>query len=220
MVGYRLWRLTRDQEGNFRLMSHVFNTLWEEEMEAVCITRLGPVADHLEDDLLRSKSKNFVIPGLPPFVVTCMCGIYGFKRVQSVLEEPTKKRVIGVIDLFGTVLETEMGYRATNAMVNSIIEHDWVCTGLVPVPYHGFWPSVELCGAEAYYAVPWYLRDRIVYPGLKNVEVLNEYPREFLFLCQNCVDMYDLRQVATSKRVVYGSLSKYYGVPVIPPREV
>jgi hypothetical protein len=120
---WRVWRVVH-KDGGYRLCSALKPTVWprREPLDAECL--------HPEPPLrwLRRRERH----GAPD--ASCECGIYGAGLEQIGLylmpapAEPALARVVGRVSLWGTVIECERGFRASNAYPLSIY---------VPVDAHG-----------------------------------------------------------------------------------
>ena len=194
MIAYRVWNLLRVFREEFRLTSFggvdTWEVIWEKEMTAVCTVRAGLVRDHLTDVLLKSK----FLPGVSTMIQDCKCGLYAFKSIAQASRAAEWKELTGTVNLFGTVLETEFGYRATNALVDSIFERRYSCM---------------YCRKPGRWVVPWVgLRGRH-YPTDR--QVLEFFCDDHLIEHKN--DIVISEKVELSE--VYRLLSSYYGVPII-----
>lgn len=115
LVGWRSWVVVEHAEG-LRLRSVVFKTIWAPRLEllANCEHR-WPVRLRLS----RRRGQHDV-PG-----VDCHCGVYAapdpesaaayFYLYADLLRHGTRHRVIGTVNLWGSVVEAERGWRASRA---------------------------------------------------------------------------------------------------------
>jgi len=110
LTGYRAWRVNHKENGEWRLKAVGQDTTWEpkKKMEAVCATSRG----------------NGSQPGGQRHPVPqrdCTCGFWAFKSIDMLPAalhgqgHRNEIRVIGSVDLWGRVIETEHGFRAQYA---------------------------------------------------------------------------------------------------------
>jgi hypothetical protein len=113
-VGWRLWLVARDRSGRLRLTSVMRATVWpvREPMVAECVRRRT---------FLRSRSTGHARKRAP--VASCRCGIYaiGNPRLLGPFIDTNHVRrcgpqwVVGSVAMWGTVIESERGWRASHA---------------------------------------------------------------------------------------------------------
>jgi hypothetical protein len=110
LEAWRVWQVVR-RDGEYSLGSVVQPTLWPpgEELVAECLA-----GSRLFLALRRSKRRHLA-PDL-----RCECGIYAapLERIgQYAAEAPCRNaaRVLGLVSLWGTVIECERGWRASRA---------------------------------------------------------------------------------------------------------
>lgn len=155
---WRVWRVLRDGD-ELALASVVKRTLWPacEPLAAECLKALPFV-----DWLLRRR------PHDAP-EECCECGIYAasldaVRRYLSDSLPDARTRVIGRVALWGSVVECELGYRATYAYPLSLC---------VPLPVRGRARETteEVAAGLERYGVPVHIlpRDRITAPALMRV---------------------------------------------------
>ena len=120
VVGWRSWVVV-EQEGELRLRSVVFKTVWEPraELRAAC----ERPARRLRLRLRRLE------PHEAPFA-GCECGIYAsndpesaagyFYLYSDLLRRAVRHRVIGTVNLWGTIVEAERGWRGSCAYPKEI----------------------------------------------------------------------------------------------------
>lgn len=176
MLAYRVWRVVVVGGEALRLGSLGTLDLWEKEMVAYCLAP-GTVADHLRAELPKARSRH-------------KCGLYAVKGARDVIDTAREvyAGIPGSVTLYGTVLETELGYRATNARVEILYKYMWRCSR---------------CGGG--YRRGWVEADRMAYWGFP----LNTTG----FLCAKCVTLVSKPSLVFAKKDVYGLLSNYYRVP-------
>jgi hypothetical protein len=116
-LGWRAWLVVETRDG-LRLSSVLYPTLWAPRDEEVAVCR--PV-DPRADDLGHQAAAP------PPHAAPhphCGCGIYASKKPELVMpyvhshagaSAKSLIRVMGKVSLWGTVIETEHGYRASHA---------------------------------------------------------------------------------------------------------
>jgi hypothetical protein len=144
ITGWRVWLLSGDDDA-LRLQSVVFQTNWEpgEELRAVCL--------HRRPRLLpwRRTRQPHSIPS-----PQCACGIYAtsldlaMRYLEYGRSETSVERVIGLVALWGSVVECERGWRASHAYPSQLF---------VPVPRAGVRGAEEAEGTAhglADYGVP------------------------------------------------------------------
>jgi hypothetical protein len=115
--GWRVWDVVA-LGGSLRLCSLAFWSIWRphEQILATCRRSLVDAA----------------LTGLPPHPApqpSCSCGIYATRTAPHVLEFSrqvkrrfdTVHRVAGLVSLWGSVVESEDGWRASNAYPASIV---------------------------------------------------------------------------------------------------
>jgi hypothetical protein len=114
VVGWRSWTLARTPDG-FRLRSVIFGTLWEprHELEAECLARPRRRLLHPwhREPPHEGPSRN------------CDCGIYAAdtaERAGMYLDDRATpwsalNRVIGLVALWGNVVQCDTGWRASRA---------------------------------------------------------------------------------------------------------
>ena len=124
ITGWRVWLLGESDDMS-RLQSVVFQTSWEpgEELTGVCL--------HRRPRLLpwRRARQPHSIPS-----PQCACGIYAtsldlaMRCLEYGRSETSVERVIGLVSLWGSVVECERGWRASHAYPAHLV---------VPVPRAG-----------------------------------------------------------------------------------
>jgi len=158
--------------------------VWERKVEAACWdhgtpTPGGPVDQYLLDPQLWKDHQ---------------CGVYALKDPREVFRAArASKGVVGSIQLYGVVLEGELGYRANKALVESIFYTPWTCS---------------FCDKdrEALYVVFFYS-----YVVGEEVGLVRPVCERHLQIYQRKGTFHDW---ATLEEV-YNSLGNYYGVPVL-----
>ena len=104
IVGWRVWRVVRERD-TLRLLSAVYDEVWEPRREAVgeCLAARA-VAPHVAPD------------------ESCSCGIYAVRDVSNAArylvgrnDPAVVHRVIGLVALWGVVVEGSDGWRASRA---------------------------------------------------------------------------------------------------------
>jgi len=113
ITGYRAWRVNHKQDGEWRLKAVGQETVWEpkKKMEAACVNNIISVANPagVYGHSHQAPQRN------------CTCGFWAFKSIDMLPEALTGQnyrneiRVIGSVDLWGRVIETENGFRAQYA---------------------------------------------------------------------------------------------------------
>lgn len=101
VVGWRVWRVARDRE-RLVLLSGVFDDLWEPGCEAVAFCKRG---------------RRHRAP-----VKRCSCGVYALREPAGLArylvgrdDRDVVHRVIGLVALWGRVVEADGGWRAERA---------------------------------------------------------------------------------------------------------
>jgi hypothetical protein len=113
-VGWRLWLVARDQSGRVRLTSVMRATVWpvREPVVAECVRGRT---------IFRSRSAGHAGTRAP--VESCRCGIYATGdpgQLSPFIDTNHVRRcgpqwVVGSVSLWGTVIESERGWRASHA---------------------------------------------------------------------------------------------------------
>jgi hypothetical protein len=114
LQAWRVWRIVR-RDGGYSLASAIKPTIWPagEELVARCL-RTSPVRRWW---LRRVRGE----PHREAPETRCDCGIYATDLVHlrhylmDGLAPPAVARVLGLVSLWGTVVECERGYRASHA---------------------------------------------------------------------------------------------------------
>jgi hypothetical protein len=115
LVGWRIWRLF-DEDGDPRLGSLVYPHVWPTRREVVAACRLG--------ERVPASSRQRALPPHDAPLPECVCGIHGGREPEHAAlyilgeEEPATEaglRVLGRVRLWGTVVESERGWRASRA---------------------------------------------------------------------------------------------------------
>jgi hypothetical protein len=106
VAAWRVWLLD-EKTRPWRLDSVILTCRWpvRQELTARCLTSRGDLAgDHFAP-----------LPG-------CKCGVYGAARIETLMSyigfpyrQDTRPRVVGLVSLWGKVLEHEQGWRASHA---------------------------------------------------------------------------------------------------------
>jgi len=119
VIGWRLWSVTQDG-GRARLASHVSPSVWEPcaEMVAVC--------DAHRRDLLRPWRSRQASGHAAPSP-RCTCGLHAMGRIGFLATylpqanrpyswmRPVGRQAIGLVSLWGQVIEGSRGWRASHA---------------------------------------------------------------------------------------------------------
>ena len=124
ITGWRVW-LLGTEEGRLRLQSVVFQTSWPagEELPAVCLHRRPRFLPW------RRVREPHAIPS-----PACACGVYAttldlaLRYLEYGRSETSVERVIGLVSLWGSVIECERGWRGSYAYPAQLF---------VPVPRAG-----------------------------------------------------------------------------------
>lgn len=120
VVGWRSWVVV-EHEGALRLRSVVFKAVWTPrvELRATC----ERAARRFRLRVRRLQPHDAPIAG-------CECGIYGANDAESaagyfylysdLLRRAVRHRVIGTVDMWGTIVEAERGWRSSCAYPKEI----------------------------------------------------------------------------------------------------
>jgi len=195
MLAYRVWGLVLNDLGELRLGSIGRPGIWEVEAEAYCDLRSGLVADHLRDKRLWRHE----------------CGLYAFKTISWAMDICWGwgyEYIPGAVQVFGTVLETEFGYRVTNAYIEALFEYPWPCDfcrgeakAIYMAPFPSFHPVRFVCPRCLATGHPTQLEAGILTPQWQGVDRRIVFPRP--------------GEEIVAKGEVYNQLGKYYRVPVV-----
>lgn len=113
-VGWRLWLIAGDDEGRLRLTSVMRPTVWPARKAVVAECDRG-------ESVFRSRSIAHAGKRAP--VASCRCGIYAIgdpAQLGAFIDTNHVRRcapqwVVGRVSLWGTVIESERGWRASHA---------------------------------------------------------------------------------------------------------
>jgi hypothetical protein len=157
-IGWRVWNVV-EIDGDFRLSSLVYRTIWLPRSEVVARCRRPLAALPWE---------RMPLHGPPNY--DCLCGIYAVETPARALPYLTSRlahgrnavpRIMGLVSLWGRIVESEGGWRATYGYPALL-----VVPGREPVPGRG--PARRLrkslspqamASALADYAVPVHVVD-------------------------------------------------------------
>lgn len=122
VLGWRLWRLRRNDAGELRIAPTTPRQDWEPgvALKATCTgshTRLYMVFNPELEAAHRSP-----VPG-------CTCGVHALKDVARLLRSWARAAVVGRIAMWGRVLEHTRGYRAQFAYPSRLRLVCWWCRG-------------------------------------------------------------------------------------------
>lgn len=113
ITGYRAWRVSTAANREMYLMAVGQSTKWEpkKKIAAVCVTTFRPTVS----------DPGLLGPGHAAPQFNCTCGVWAFKSIDMLPAalhgqgHRNEIRVIGSVDLWGRVIETENGFRAQYA---------------------------------------------------------------------------------------------------------
>lgn len=201
-TGYRAWDIVVNQRGQFQLMSpYVYGPgalAWGRENRATYQGRerakLIP-ADVVEQEMAAGR--------LPE------AGIHALKELSGLAEtlasfEPMHVRVLGTVVLYGTVVEHEIGYRASRARVDGIFD------GIYASGYQVWKDWRRQAG------LPTGMMAKLLFKNFREPQ-LYEYPIDPLFLKSISRPWFRGQKVERrydSAEVLQG-LSEFYDVPLI-----